>query len=213
MKNPRGITLVELLIALAILAVGFSALLYSQVYNLRASSGARTASETKAAANQVLEQKMAEVLVVQIDDTGATPLGSTNQITNTAYIDESNATLSGKNGVKQSFFFTDYYWSCPTVQTPPAGTLLPGRTLRSVACSGSTTLNGISVNWRVAGLSGVMGEGVLDVVVTATHPRGATITVGNRVSCYDIYPSPSANAPKPCPTPYNPSNGTFGGRS
>lgn len=200
--KTNGITLVELMIALAVLAVGFSALLFSQVGNLKASTQTKLNTQVKAAANRVLEQKLAEVLVVQMDNTSASPAGTTNTISNTAYIDESNASIFNRSGVKQSFFFMDYYWNCPTAQTPPTGSGVR-TSFRSVSCTGTETVDGISVSWNVRAQTGFTGEGVLDVVVTASTPGGGRLTLGNRVSCYDIYPSPSANAPKPCPTPGN----------
>lgn len=198
----HGITLVELMVAIAVLAIGFTALLYSQVGNLQTSSRAKTATQVKAVANQVLERKLAEVLVVEIDDRNATPAGSTDTIDDNNYIDDANATVFGKTGVKQSFYFTDYFWRCPGTQTPPSDTRSGSTSkLRDVDCTGSTTSDGITANWAIRAQSGVTGEGVLDVVVTATHTNGSTLTIGDRISCYDIYPAPSANAPKPCPKP------------
>ncbi|MDX2006501.1 MAG: prepilin, partial [Meiothermus sp.] len=189
-------------IALAVLAVGFTALLYRQVGNLKASTQSKLNTQVKAAANRVLEQKLAEVLVVQMDDTSATPAGSSNTISSSSFVDESSATVFNRSGVKQSFFFVDYYWNCPEAQTPPTGSGVRS-SFRSVTCAGTESVDGISVSWNIRAQSGFTGEGVLDVVVTASTPGGGRLTLGSRVSCYDIYPSPSANAPKPCPTPGN----------
>jgi len=38
-------------------------------------------------------------------------------------------------------------------------------------------------------------------VKAATHPRGPRVTVGRRITCYDVYPSPTHDRPRPCPEP------------
>jgi hypothetical protein len=97
------------------------------------------------------------------------------------------------------FDFNDFYWSCPTPVTPTAGSL-PVVTTRT--CTGTETVGDISVTFRIAGEPGILGEGVLTITVTATQPTsGQTLTIGDRVTCYDIYPSPTSTAPAPCPTP------------
>lgn len=168
-SRASGFTLIEVLIALAVIGVAFGALALSQVNNMRASVTARLATETKAAANQVLEGLMADVLVT----TGAAP--------------------------NLTFAFNDYYWSCPTAVTPAAGAM-PVATSRT--CTGTTSVGDVTVTHAIAGLAGVRGEGVLGITVTATHAhRGQTLTIGDRVTCYDIYPSPTSTAPEPCPEP------------
>ncbi|RTH38540.1 prepilin, partial [Thermus scotoductus] len=62
----KGLTLVEVLVALAVLGLAFGALLMSQLSNLRANAQARFASDTKAAAVQVLEKLSAEVLKSEV---------------------------------------------------------------------------------------------------------------------------------------------------
>lgn len=97
------------------------------------------------------------------------------------------------------FDFNDFYWSCPTPVTPSAGSL-PVVTTRT--CTGTDTVGDIDVAFRIAGESGILGEGVLTITVTATQAAsGQTLTIGDRVTCYDIYPSPTSTAPAPCPTP------------
>lgn len=58
----RGITLVELLIALAVMAVAFGALVFSQVVNYQATARAGVVSQVKDTATQILENKVGEVL-------------------------------------------------------------------------------------------------------------------------------------------------------
>ena len=63
-KQDRGFSLIEVLIALAVIIIGLVALSASQVTNLRASVVSRTATDTKSAANRELERLMALVLEV-----------------------------------------------------------------------------------------------------------------------------------------------------
>ncbi len=169
MRQDRGLTIVEVLIALVVVGLAFAAMAYIQTTNLKMTTNARLTSEVKAAANQVLESVMTDVLAT----------------------DESSGT--------KYFAFNDYYWSCPTAQTPPAGELA---VVSRPACTGSTNVGEVEVDYAIAGESGVTGEGVLTVTVTATHRRGGQrLTLGDRVTCYDVYPSPTSLAPEPCPTP------------
>lgn len=61
MQN-RGITLVELLIALAVLGVAFGVLVFSQVTNYRATARAGLVSQVKDTATQILENQVGVVL-------------------------------------------------------------------------------------------------------------------------------------------------------
>ncbi len=61
MQN-RGITLVELLIALAVMAVAFGVLVFSQVTNYRATARAGVVSQVKDTATQILENQVGVVL-------------------------------------------------------------------------------------------------------------------------------------------------------
>jgi type II secretory pathway pseudopilin PulG len=182
----EGLTIIEVLIALAVVSVALLALSASQITNLRASTVARTGTDTKAAANRVLEQVTARVL---------------------------RTTTSGSTTL---YDFNDYYWRCPTPpQTPPTPYALPlqgGFTepctgtfyVSSAGVSASTSAieDDIRVTFEIRGEPGIVGEGVVSISVTARHPRTAqTLTIGDRITCYDVYPSPSANAPDPCPIP------------
>lgn len=186
----KGLTFVEVLIALAVLGIAFGALLMSQVSNLRANAQARFATDAKAAAVQVLERRSAEVLKSEI-----VPALSPYK---DAPLDPDNP-----SGNWRSFYFVDYYFSCPTRVAPSpkqrggsVANLRPGLT-----CSGTETIFGIPVAWDIRGENGILGEGVVTVVVTATHPRGPKVTLGRRVTCYDVYPSPTQDQPAPCPPP------------
>lgn len=172
----RGFTLIEVLLALAVVGIAVAVLMLTQANNVRASVTSRLVTETKAAANQVLEELMAEVL----ETSGTAP--------------------------NYQFAFNDYYWSCPTPITPSAGSL-PVVSTRS--CTGTVEIGDVTVSHAIAGLSGTRGEGVLGITVTAVHEhRDQSLTIGDRVTCYDIYPSPTATAPEPCPQPTE----TGGGR-
>ncbi|WP_337845494.1 type II secretion system protein [Thermus sp.] len=179
----KGLTILEILIALAVLGIAFAALLTSQISSLRTSAQSRFASDTKAFAVQVLEDLSAQALRTETSSTQNT------------YTDEE------RGGVYRSFYFIDYYYGCPTPVTPPTGSGI--RTaLRTVACSGQrTSPEGIRADWDYIGEGGRFGEGVLTVVVTATHPKGPRVTVGRRITCYDVYPSPTHDKPRPCPEP------------
>lgn len=178
MRRQQGFTLAEVLIALAVIGFAFGALALVQVTNLRATVSARLLTDTKAAANVVLEELMAQVLATR--------------------------TVGGE----LQFDFNDYYWSCPTPVSPPPGALRVV-TPRERFCTGTRTIGNITVDHSIRGESGVLGEGVLTISVTARHNQGGqTLTLGDRITCYDIYPSPTATAPAPCPTP----TATGGGR-
>jgi len=169
-RANHGFSLVEVLIALAVIGVAFGALALTQITNLRASTTARTATDVKAAANLVLEGQMALVLATR--------------------------TVSGN----LQYDFNDYYWTCPSVVNPLPSGALPVVTART--CTGSVTVDDVNVAFRIAGDSGILGEGVLTITVTAVHSaNGQTLTIGDRVTCYDIYPSPTSTAPEPCPVP------------
>jgi prepilin-type N-terminal cleavage/methylation domain-containing protein len=167
----RGFTLIEVLIALAVIGIAFAAMALIQVNNLRATASARLASEVKAAANVVLEEQMSLVL----------------------------ATTTDPSTGDKTYAFNDFYWSCPTLVTPSAGALA---VVTSRTCSGDDEIGDVEVNYRIRGESGVLGEGLLTIIVTANHKLGTqSLTLGDRVTCYDVYPSPTSLAPEPCPKP------------
>ena len=203
----QGFTLIELLVAMVMIGVALTALMFSQASNYKVSAQARNATVTKAGANLVLERLMDKVLKVY---TGSA-IGGNN------YIDQVSS-LFGQNNVQQSFLFLDYYYGCPLQMAPPdpvgpLGALRGGsiNNLRIVTCSGvendlddltkSKVDANVDTNWNIVGETGFRGEGVLRVTVTATHKRGTKVTVVNRISCYDIYPSPTSDVPAPCPPP------------
>lgn len=188
--RDRGVTLVELLIALAILGIILTPLVVSLVNSLRATSRSGFSSETKAVAVRVLEAQSA--LVARVES----PPSNNN------YLDDSST--------NQSYYFTDYFYSCPSVVTPPSGVRGTSTSnLRTpIACdNGSGTRTGsIVTRWTIAGESGINGQGVVIVSVTSIHDRGPSITLANRISCYDVVPVPTADAPKSCPPE------TYGGK-
>ena len=167
----KGFTIIEVLIAMAILGIAFTALLMNQLSNLRTTARMRMVTEIKAALTQVLDSKTAEILA----KTG-------NSITD--------------------FTFYDYYWGCPT-DVSGASTIIE-RPLNSVACEGTSTTGRVQVTWTIAGESGLEGEGL--ILLTATGavsnvPNSPRVSLVRRVSCYDVYPSPTQDAPAPCPKP------------
>lgn len=186
--TSHGFTLIEVLVALAVIGIAFAALGFVQVTNLQATSSSRLVTETKAAANAVLEEVLAEVLLT---GTCADPL----------------ATYCDEDGVY--FAFNDFYWSCPSRIEPPAGALTIQSDRSALGqCSGSRTVAAapnrtVAVAYSIAGEADVLGQGVLSVQVTATHPLGSrpSLTIGDRITCFDVYPTPTSEAPAPCPDP------------
>lgn len=224
-RGTAGFSVIEMLIALVVIAIAFSALALTQVSNLRASSRSRLLSDDKAAANQVLEQRMADVL--HVDTSGV----------------DGSATDDDPSNVYRSFYYIDYYYSCPSLATPqgvrgdskdnlrhsinttPMYTYLydPNNppTSAPIICNAHELVNSdtgtIRVDFGAEGEGGVLGEGDVLVWASAHHvdssgnPTGNdAITLTNRITCYDVYPSPSADAPEPCPNP--PDSGAAGGR-
>ena len=182
-----GFTLIEVLVALAVIGIAFAALGFVQLTNLQASSSSRLVTETKAAANAVLE----EVLVEVLETDSCAPAES--------YCDDTGV----------YYAFNDFYWTCPSRIDPPEGALM-WRYDRSALgqCNGSRSVSvassrDVGVTYRIVGESDVLGQGVLSVQVTATHPLGsqASLTIGDRITCFDVYPTPTSEAPAPCPDP------------
>lgn len=200
MQTSKGFTFVEVIIAMAIIAIAFSTLLLSQVSSYKVTTQMRYASDTKAAATKVMEAILADV---------ARTITSAQAGYDATYKD---ATVGG---VDVSYYFVDYAFTCVS------GTPTPPRTLRTNlafdgtvtggVCTGTTadlpaSLAGaigsfISINWTIASEPGLTGEGLLKVIVEAQHTRGARVFLVERVSCYDVYPSPNMSVPKPCPDP------------
>lgn len=171
MSNRKGLTLVEVLIALVVVGIAFVAMAFVQANNLRLTTSARLTTDVKAAANQVLESVMADVLETSV------------------------------SGGSKRYAFLDYYWSCPTQIAAPVEVALV-QTLSRPDCTGTETVGDVEVSFAIAGESGVTGEGILTITVTAEHAHGnQRLTLGDRVTCYDVYPSPTSLAPQPCPTP------------
>jgi prepilin-type N-terminal cleavage/methylation domain-containing protein len=170
----QGLTLIEVLMALAIMGVALGAMLFTQVNNLRAQSTTRASSELKAEAVRVVEQVTANVL----------------------RIDKTLVASKGPNDPRASYF-GDYYWSCPTVSASsnnPLPTSAVASRVQTTDCSGTLEHSA----WTLSGESGAVGEGLITLTVN-TAVNGRNFTLVNRISCYDVYPSPSTTAPAPCP--------------
>lgn len=201
--RQSGLTLVELMIALAIIGIAFLALAMTQVNHLRASSRSAVATQVKTSANHILEAVSADVLkAVDVGSTSAT------------YYDQ----VDTQNGAHLSFKFIDYYGLCAPaanhaglrtgsdLRDPVVGGEPPVADNKVLECSGSTTDGPVSVTWDIGSPTSATtydAEGTLDVTVTATD-KNITLTVGTAITCYDVYPSPKKATPKPCPTPATP---------
>ncbi len=195
--RTRGLTLIELLIALAIIGIAFLALALSQVNQLRASSRSQVLTTVKTAANQVLEQQTSRVLKALSVTSGS-----------------SWEDLVQAGGDSLSFKFVDYYHYC-TTGANESGLRTDYRTQDATqadsanhigACSGSETVDNTTVDWQISPPTSYASydtEGVLDIVATGTQ-NNITLTVGNAITCYDVYPSPKLGTPKPCPDPETP---------
>ena len=193
-KNSEGLTILEVLVALSVIAIAFLALAMSQITNLKATVRTQSITDLKAAANIVLEEKMADVLEADI-------------VPNPASESEYDAKDTYKDADKNvqtrylKFWFVDYYYQCSN--RTDTGERLP---LREADCQPTTEedFGDITVDWEYVGRTGLEGEGLLDIIVTARHNQGSELTIGDVVSCYDVYPSPSSEVPMPCPDPYDP---------
>lgn len=202
-RTRQGLSLIEMLIALAIISIAFGALALVQVSNLRASSRSRLTTDAKAVANQVLEKEMSQVL--KVDE--VTAPGDANCNSTTA--DEVDTDPSTGTTSYKCFWFSDYYWQCPALSGGAYFTSYYQGTrtaLRSVSCGHQTFTTSsenpdVKVAIAIVAANGTDGEGLLNVSVTARHDLGPEITLGDSVTCYDVYPSPAVNTPAPCPEP------------
>lgn len=170
-RKETGLTVLEVLVAMAVLAIAFSALVFTQIASMSATAKNRNLTVVKAAATRVLEDKMRDIL------------GN--------YANPSNPS-------ERYYYFTDYYESCPSVLSPPSRPLAnPLPCSGTVASDGNT----ITSTWVVRYEPGALdGEGQLRLTVTSVRVGGPTLALVNIISCYDIYPSPTVGVPTPCPT-------------
>lgn len=198
-RTQEGITLIEMLIALAVIGIAFVALAMSQVNSLRATSRAQLLTTVKGVANVALETASAEVLkAVTLSSCSTHPLC------------DQEDTYNGANRYL-SFKFIDYYHYCAPsawdeglrVSYRPQGTSATPSDDEVASCSGTATIDSVEVQWLISSptATGMSEEGVLDITVTATHPLGTSLTVGNTITCYDVYPAPKKETPRPCPAP------------
>lgn len=199
----QGVTLIELLVALAILGIVLSPLVVGLANSLKATGNAAVAGEVKAAAIRQLEK-----LTVEVND-----VINVNSNNSSNYPDEQMGSSS-----YNSYKFIDYYYACAYSNTAPFSTYrqltrvfspavsapaLARTNLRSnsgnsaptaaqVQCNNGTSGTVDSSNslvthkWFIYGEPGANGEGVVTIWVTSTHLRGLSITLVNRVSCFDI---------------------------
>ena len=194
--SRRGLTLIEVLIALVFVSVTFVALAFAQLGNLRATARARILTDVKAAANAELEVRSANVLrSIREGQAGW----------DASFQDELD------DGVGISFFFVDYARACVGGNATYARASGNYRTVANgyiEPCTNGTAAivgaSGARVTYSIQGVSGsaIEREGVITIVVTATAPDGSVnLTVGRTITCFDVYPTPTADTPVPCPVP------------
>lgn len=174
MRSGRGLTLVEILIAIAIIGAMFAGLAYLQLTNVRGSAISRFAADAKGEANRVLEQVVEQVVKV---DTSKDP---------------------------DHYYFEDYYDACGPEADPRQTEFCEGSTADLTSFESDPNVDSTWWIGPVPGSSQIEKEGVLSIAVTSAHDRGAAITLGSAISCYDVFPSPTSTAPAPCPTPASP---------
>lgn len=199
--KSQGLSLIELLIALAIISIAFLALALSQVSSLRASTRSQLLTSVKSAGNLVLEQVSAEVLKT-VALSGLTTCDSAN------LCDQTDSSTGTKRFL--SYKFIDYYHYCAS-GSPSSGLRNTFRSQVSgvpsdsqvAQCTGTVTVAPNTVAWSVSAppSSGYDAEGVLDITVSVSNPQGSGITLGNTITCYDVYPAPKKDTPRPCPDP------------
>lgn len=105
------------------------------------------------------------------------------------YVDTSTTTYS--------YAFAWYYENCTTATLP-------------ADCKGQDTAKGLT--WEIRSEKDVgatqaekfASEGQILISVLATGQNNARYSIVKRISCYDVYPSPSTTAPAPCPAPTSP---------
>ncbi|HEX7005090.1 MAG TPA: prepilin-type N-terminal cleavage/methylation domain-containing protein [Trueperaceae bacterium] len=193
-RDSRGLTILEVLVALSVIAIAFLALAMAQITNLKATVRTQAITELKAAANVVLEEKMSDVLRADSYETepAAYDLADEYEEGMIRYL---------------RFWFLDYYYGCSSRPVPSGLRALD----ETVVCydEDSDRFENIEITWQLKGREQIEGEGLLDIIVTATHDSGSSLTIGDVVSCYAVYPSPSSEVPMPCPEPADP-NGVGG---
>jgi Tfp pilus assembly protein PilV len=105
--------------------------------------------------------------------------------------------LKGNNtaGSSTKPLFNDYYAVCG-----PSGAVLPsGLRITRDACQGTLERSQYVIQSGVTDTPGdtYQSEGLLTITVTTTV-NGSSFTLGNRISCYDIYPTPTVDTPDAC---------------
>ena len=179
MDRRSGLTLIEVLVALAAIGIVFAALGAVQLQSVRATATASRLTLVKGEANRLLERLLA--VTTANDGTVSSP----------------------------DYAFSDYYPECLAPSGSPAtGAVLPCSDLDGVDADdvpGFAPDPAIQSTWAIAGVPGATSyekEGVMVLTVTASF-GGATprVTLGSAITCYDFFSGASAESPEPCPTP------------
>lgn len=179
-----GVTLIELVLALALMGIIFAVLASVQLRSVQASAMSRDSTLLKTEANRVLERMVFKTTRRKPDSTPSDYSDDTyyyddfvaacaeDGCDKTA-LDEANLTI---DGIAPSDHVDISMW----IEVPSPGSFDPDG-------------DGIGFTMQDTG-------GILLLSVRATHTvRGTSVTLGSAISCYDVFPTPVATAPDPCP--------------
>lgn len=174
MKASQGLTIVEMLVALAVIGIALVVLAQSQILNLQQSARARSQTDLKASLVAGLEYVEQAVLTY-----------------------ERVPGVFTTSGAPQNAYAFSWYWNnCGG--TPIGGVYLPSNaaTLQCSFTVPDSVASGVTVTIRAT--TGHQNEGLLNIVVTGTRQRESA-SLFNTVTCYDVYPAPTRDRPVPCP--------------
>lgn len=180
MRRSGGLSLLELLIALAVIAIVFLALLSGQITGIRTTAGARDIADAKTFANRSVESVRQDI---------------TKQI------------LTAAAPATPESVWDDFYGSsCPE----PADTAPPATASTPAECRGAgTSSSGVySQEWVVGPKSATIDttnltdEGVLEIRMRVDWTKGGakTLSIVDYISCTEFIDV----APEICPEPFGP---------
>lgn len=189
MRDKSALTLIEILVALALIGIVFAALAALQVQTVRASATARDVTQVKAEANRLLER----ILDVTTGVSTSTNPGLTDYAFSDYYVVcilEGDATAI--SNAYPGYVATDFDLDVPCGDTDSGSTI------------GFTAEARMNSDWSINPVpgGGVLAEGVMLLSVTTVHDDGSpAVTLGSAITCYDFFSGANAEVPEPCPVP------------